>query len=277
MFRAVSFTPAPDTSLSPQLALSILALCWVILGTGCSPSSSSSQAAPLTPQQKQDLMGTLEGMSGIQAAIPEFDLKNHPAATKPGLQEMEDVIRLRCQKDALRSDGMDLSYLSLYGPACPVHMVYDLKIQMRNGSEVRNVSWDYEVLDDSVRPLNSIDRLSLRGSQSTATQATSSGLSGQVQLRVSGSVHSPQLGDGLVDMTGSGSFSYDHGIVNIRNSTTARLRFSTFDAALTIDETRQNGRDARHYALNGVPLSEAEFRDLQARLPILLSPGSNRF
>lgn len=277
MFHSHRSSSRSGDPLSAQLMFAILALCWVLLNAACGRTSSNAPPAPLTPQQKQDLMSALEGVSAVQAAVPEFGFQNHPASTKPGLRRMEDLIRMNCTTDVERTNNnRDLEYLKLSGARCPVTLVYDLSVERLGNSETRSMTWNYEVIDDSARSYNSIDRIALTGSQHVITSVTASGVGGTIDFKISGPIRSPQLGDGSLELVNTGRFSYAQGATWSESTTIAHVRFPTFDAEFKAVETMSEGRSIRRYSLNGTALSESELNELKARLPILLNPGSNK-
>lgn len=276
MFRTLPSSSERTDRLSTRFVVYFLAICWVLLNTGCGSSSSESSPAPLTPQQKQDLMTALEGMSAVQASIPAFSFPNHPASAKPGLRKMSEEIRTNCSAEVTRSNDRELKYLKLFGSRCPVTLVYDLEIQNLGNKESRALTWNYEVNDEFLRSLNSIDRISLSGWQNVITRVDSSGASGTFELKVSGPVRSPQLGEGTVEIHTHGNFIYARDTLRSDGLTTARFRFPTFHAELKAIETANAGNTVRRYNLNGTTLSDNELRELRARLPILMNPRSNQ-
>lgn len=261
--------------ISYRFTIGLIALSAIALLNGCGRSSSSTPApAPLTTQQRQDLMTALEGMSAIQVAVPEFGIGSHPSASKPGVQELSSRIRTACLKDAWRQpDKSDVRRIEVKGAGCPVNLYFDLDIQKVGTSERRNVAWSYEVNDESVRALNTIDRLNLTGSQemnvTSDFQGSATEFSQTIDMRLAGDVHSPQLGAGRIELVGRSNVVFKRDGLRAQGATVARFNFPTFQAEFKVNETVSDSNHVTSYTLNGVRLSESEVREIRARLPRL--------
>lgn len=251
--------------------LSLIALFVVALVTGCARlSSSPAPAAPLTIQQRQDFFSVLEGLSAVQAAIPEFRMENHPASTKPGIRTLGDQIRWRCKTDPVY-DGAPRELRAVYvsGADCPVDLRFQLEVHTLGSSETRAMSWTYDVSDQATAALNTVDRISLRGSQRATSSDTWNGRRSEASYQAQAVVRSPQLGEGSLEILGSETLIISSGEPSVETTMTLRLQFPTFDAVAVLQSRKSDARSVQIRTLNGVPLSSLEATRIHALLPRL--------
>ncbi len=241
----------------------------------CSPHPSAARSAPLTQQQKVEMVSVFEGFKLLQRAIdPRAGSSDAiPADSRAYFEQVQNHCTFPTALDPISEEVLQLE---ADGAQCPIQLGYVFASVISPQDENRQFSWTYELKDHSLSNSRTLDFVDLRGKQNVITSASTESpvdANYEVTSTAEGTLRSVAHGEGTIEIRSFVRTTLKFGPSYKQSE--IRLRFNRFTADINWTEQLSNGTMVSRVLVNGEKLPDTLELELRRSLPQYLLAGKS--